>query len=210
MRKVGFEWPGQTEFFAERWGGQPSMAFVGQALCVVLATWHIPLREVAHAVDAACLERAVRRAVALGRSLGTDQPRIGVCGLNPHAGEGGMLGEEELKVLDPALDGLRQEFPALSKCLPGDTAFFRQLKGEFDVIVSLYHDQGLAAVKTLAFDEAVNVTLGLPFIRTSPDHGTAFDLAGKGAVNSGSFEAALRLAQATEAQHGLAQSDLFF
>ncbi len=195
LKQVGFKHPGQTEFFAEAWGGAPTMAFVGRELRVVLATWHIPLREVSAALTAECLEQAVRRAYALGQAYGATEPRIGVCGLNPHAGEGGILGEEERDVLDPALDGLRGEMPGLSKCLPGDTVFFRQRRGEFDVVVAAYHDQGLAAVKTLEFDAAVNVTLGLPFVRTSPDHGTAFDIAGQGQADAGSFVAALAVAR---------------
>ena len=169
------------------------MAFVGGELQVVLATWHIPLREVPIALDAEALERAVRRASALCGMQGRDQPRIGVCGLNPHAGEGGILGEEERDVLDPCLDRLRGEFPGLSRCLPGDTVFDRQRRGHFDVVVAAYHDQGLAAVKTLEFDRAVNVTLGLDYLRTSPDHGTAFEIAGKGVADSSSFSAAVRV-----------------
>ena len=193
LKQVGFPCPGQTEFFAEAWGGVPTMAFVGEALRVVLATWHLPLAEVPAALDAACLETAVRRADSLGRLSGVRAPRIGVCGLNPHAGEGGILGREELEVLDPALDRLRGEFPGLSRCLPGDTVFYRQRKGDFDVVVAAYHDQALAAVKTLEFDRAVNVTLGLPYLRTSPDHGTAFEIAGKGQADPSSFGAAIRV-----------------
>jgi 4-hydroxythreonine-4-phosphate dehydrogenase len=194
LQQAGFRFPGQTEFFADQWQGDPTMAFVGERLRVVLATWHIPLREVSAALTGDCLEKAVRRAAELGRRLGCDRPRIGVCGLNPHAGEGGILGDEELIVLDPRLDLLREEFPGLSRCLPGDTVFHRQAAGgDFDVVVAAYHDQGLAAVKTLEFESAVNVTLGLPFVRTSPDHGTAFDIAGKGIAHPGSFEAALRV-----------------
>ncbi len=195
LQQVGFQHPGQTEFFAESWGGEPTMGFVGNELCVVLATWHIPLRDVASALTAECLSLAVERAYSLAKSLGVDEPRIGVCGLNPHAGEDGILGIEEREVLDPALDVLRKRIPKLSKCLPGDTVFYRQRKGEFDVVVSAYHDQGLAAVKTLEFDVAVNVTLGLPYVRTSPDHGTGFGIAGKGVADSGSFRAALQVAR---------------
>ncbi|TVP74929.1 MAG: 4-hydroxythreonine-4-phosphate dehydrogenase, partial [Puniceicoccaceae bacterium] len=195
LQAVGFSFPGQTEFFAHAWGGEPSMAFVGRELCVVLATWHIPLRQVPEALDAACLEKAVRRAHALARQLGATQPRIGVCGLNPHAGEGGLLGREEAEVLDPTLDRLRVELPGLSRCLPGDTVFFRQRQGEFDVVVAAYHDQALAAVKTLEFDSAVNLTLGLPHVRTSPDHGTAFHLAGRDQADCRSLTAALALAR---------------
>ena len=194
LQRVGFPHPGQTEFFAAAWGGDPTMAFVGRQLRVVLATWHIPLRAVSDALSAETLERAVRRAYSLATALGSEAPRIGVCGLNPHAGEGGLLGDEEKTVLDPALDRLRKEIPGLSACLPGDTVFHRQVKGEFDVVVAAYHDQALAAVKTLEFDAAVNVTLGLPYVRTSPDHGTAFGIAGQGRADAGSMVEALLLA----------------
>ena len=195
LRQVGFDFPGQTEFFADAWGGDPTMAFVGRELRVVLATWHIPLREVSSALDGTALEKAVRRAFELARQLGADEPRIGVCGINPHAGEGGIMGLEEVEVLDPTLDRLRDEIPGLSKCLPGDTVFHRQRAGDFDVVVAAYHDQGLAAVKTLEFDAAVNLTLGLPFVRTSPDHGTGYDISGQGKADASSFEAALKLAR---------------
>ncbi|MGJ8641437.1 MAG: 4-hydroxythreonine-4-phosphate dehydrogenase PdxA [Opitutaceae bacterium] len=200
LQQVGFKHPGQTEFFAAAWGGEPTMAFVGNELRVVLATWHIPLREVSSALTADCLRLAVDRAHALGQSLGVTAPRIGVCGLNPHAGEGGILGIEEREVLDPLLDEMRASIPGLSKCLPGDTVFFRQRQGEFDVVVAAYHDQALAAVKTLEFDSAVNVTFGLPHIRTSPDHGTGFDIAGKGIANHSSFAAALKVARQLTSQ----------
>ena len=195
LQQVGFNFPGQTEFFAKAWGGDPTMAFVGKELRVVLATWHIPIREVAEALDAATLEKAVCRAYHLAEQLGVEAPRVGVCGINPHAGEGGILGKEELEVLNPTLDRLREKIPGLSTCLPGDTVFHRQRQGDFDVVVAAYHDQALAAVKTLEFDSAVNLTLGLPYIRTSPDHGTAFDLAGQGKANPRSFAAALKVAR---------------
>lgn len=193
LSRGGFPFLGQTEFFAEAWGGDPTMAFVGEKLRVVLATWHIPLREVPDALDAACLEKAVLRAETLGKRLGLPEPRIGVCGLNPHAGELGLLGKEEIEVMEPVLHRLRARIPGLSNCLPGDTVFYRQLQGEFDVVIAAHHDQGLAALKTLEFDRAVNVTLGLPFLRTSPDHGTAFDLAGQGRADPGSFAAAVQV-----------------
>lgn len=193
LKQLGFTFPGQTEFFADAWGGEPTMAFVGKELRVVLATWHIPLSEVPAALDDVCLEKAVRRAEELGKRLGVSEPRIGVCGLNPHAGEEGILGSEELEVMNPLLDRLREQIQGLSACLPGDTVFHRQRKGEFDVIVAAYHDQALAPLKSLEFDSAVNVTLGLPFLRTSPDHGTAFEIAGQGIADTGSFSAALSL-----------------
>ena len=195
LQKAGYAFPGQTEFFADRWGGEPTMAFCGGKLRVVLLTWHIPLREVPNQLTAANIERAVRAADELARAEGIVMPRIGVCGLNPHAGEGGMLGVEERDILDPALDRLRKTFAGLSRSEPSDTIFGRSLKGEFDVIVALYHDQGLAPLKTIDFDEAVNVTLGLRYVRTSPDHGTAFGIAGKGVASARSFSNAVTVAR---------------
>ncbi|MDP0497687.1 MAG: 4-hydroxythreonine-4-phosphate dehydrogenase PdxA [Verrucomicrobiota bacterium JB024] len=195
MTKAGWTWPGQTEFFAERWYGEPTMAFAGGKLTVVLATWHVPLLDVMNHLTRASMERAVKNADLLARRLGVDTPRVGVCGLNPHAGEGGLIGYEEQGVLDPMLDVLRETYPGLSKCEPGDTLFHRQLQGEFDVIVALYHDQGLAPLKAVDFDRAVNITLGLPFVRTSPDHGTAFGIAGQGRADAGSFLRAIELAE---------------
>lgn len=220
MNRVGWNYPGQTEYFADRWFGQPSMAFAGGRLRVVLATWHVPFSEVPTHLTHDSIERAVRNAAFLakrlqraqnakhgGRESGNgntassdnatgNEPRIAVCGLNPHAGEGGLLGFEEQGIIDPVLDTLRSEFPGLSRCLPGDTVFWRQLQGEFDVIIAMYHDQGLAPLKTLEFDQSVNLTLGLPFIRTSPDHGTAFALAAQpdAKISIESFARAVELA----------------
>ncbi len=195
MAKVGFPFPGHTEFFAARWGGEPSMGFAGERLRLVLATWHIPLMSVAAALTAPVIRRAVERAAQLAGAYGAKMPRIAVCGLNPHAGEHGLLGSEERDHIDPILNGLRERWPNLSRCLPADTVFQRQLAGDFDVAVALYHDQGLGPLKTLEFDSAVNVTLGLPHIRTSPDHGTAFAIAGKGIASHSSFACAVRLAK---------------
>jgi len=201
LAKVGYPFPGQTEFFAARWGGdqsgsagaEPVMGFVGERLRVVLATWHVPLAEVTRVLTEERLVRSVAAAADLGGGQGT---RIAVCGLNPHAGEGGLLGVEERDFLNPILAKLSVRYPGLmSQCLPGDTAFSRALRGDFDVVVALYHDQGLAPLKAVDFDTAVNVTLGLPFVRTSPDHGTAFDLAGKGTASPKSFANAIRLAR---------------
>ncbi len=195
LQKAGYVFPGQTEFFAARWGGEPTMAFCGGKLRVVLLTWHIPLREVAGQLTEANIARAVRAADELARAEGVTAPRIGVCGLNPHAGEEGLLGTEERDVIDPVLAKLRGEFPGLSRCEAGDTLFARSLRGEFDVVIALYHDQGLAPLKTVDFDEAVNVTLGLPHVRTSPDHGTAFGIAGKGVASATSFTNAVTVAR---------------
>lgn len=218
LARIGYGFPGQTEFFAARWGGDPVMAFCGGKLRVVLATWHVALHEVARLLGPHRLHRTVAAAATLARALppvgasllatndesrasslpqiqADRAPRIGVCGLNPHAGEGGLLGYEEKDFLNPALDHLRAEFPGLSSCQPGDTLFARALRGEFDVVVALYHDQGLAPLKAVDFDEAVNVTLGLPYVRTSPDHGTAFGIAGQGQASPRSFTNAVNVAR---------------
>jgi 4-hydroxythreonine-4-phosphate dehydrogenase len=195
LASIGWAFPGQTEFFAERWGGEPTMAFCGGKLRVALVTWHIPLREVSFHLTRASIERTVRAADQLARSEGVALPRIGVCGLNPHAGEGGLMGLEERDLIDPILDGLREHIPGVSRCQPADTLFGRQLKGEFDVTVALYHDQGLAPLKAVDFEESVNVTLGLAHVRTSPDHGTAFGIAGKGKADPRSFANAVEVAR---------------
>jgi 4-hydroxythreonine-4-phosphate dehydrogenase len=195
MAAIGWPFPGQTEFFAARWGGAPTMAFCGGKLRLALVTWHIPLRAVPGALDAAGLGRAVAAADELARSEGVAAPRIGVCGLNPHAGEGGLIGTEERDLIDPVLDDLRRRFPGLSRTQPADTLFGRQLRGEFDVSVALYHDQGLAPLKAIDFEDSVNVTLGLPHVRTSPDHGTAFGIAGTGKASGRSFSNAVDVAR---------------
>lgn len=205
LQKAGYTFPGQTEFFADRWGGEPTMAFCGGQLRVALVTWHIPLREVPKHLSRVKIERAVRAAAELAHACGPVKrngpveesfiPRIGFCGLNPHAGEGGLLGSEERDIIDPILDQLRTHYPRLSRSEPSDTLFARQLKGEFDVVVALYHDQGLAPLKTIDFDESVNVTLGLAHVRTSPDHGTAFGIAGKDQASPTSFANAVTVAR---------------
>jgi 4-hydroxythreonine-4-phosphate dehydrogenase len=195
LSRIGYPFPGQTEFFGARWKGEPVMAFCGGKLRVVLATWHVPFQRVAQLLQPDLIERTVRAAVELARAEGVAQPRIGVCGLNPHAGEGGLLGSEERDRLNPILTCLREAVPGLSLCEPGDTLFARAVRGEFDVVVALYHDQGLAPLKVIDFDEAVNVTLGLPFVRTSPDHGTAFGIAGRGIARGSSFANAVSVAR---------------
>ncbi len=212
LAAIGYPFPGQTEFFAAEWGGEPVMCFCGGRLRIALATWHVPLIEVPQLLGPQLLHRTVAAADQLARACragspdpaggvrrGTTTPpytpRIGVCGLNPHAGEGGLLGLEEKDFLNPALEKLGAEFPGLTRCQPADTLFARALRGEFDVIVALYHDQGLAPLKVIDFDEAVNVTLGLPFVRTSPDHGTAFGLAGQGKASPRSFASAVAVAR---------------
>ena len=171
------------------------MAFCGGRLRVALLSWHVPLREVAVHLTRDGFARTVHAADELARAEGVARPRIGVCGFNPHAGEGGLLGDEEVRLINPILDGLRSSYPGLSPCEPADTLFARQLRGEFDVVVALYHDQGLAPLKTVEFDEAVNVTLGLPFVRTSPDHGTAYGIAGRGLASPRSLGNAVAVAR---------------
>jgi 4-hydroxythreonine-4-phosphate dehydrogenase len=195
LARIGYLFPGQTEFFAARWGGEPTMAFCGGRLRVVLLSWHVPLREVPAYLTAAHFTRVVRAADELARAEGLPAPRLGVCGFNPHAGEDGLLGDEEQHIINPILSGLRAAYPGLTLCEPADTLFARQLRGEFDVVIALYHDQGLAPLKAVDFDEAVNVTLGLPFVRTSPDHGTAFRLAGRGIASPRSFANAVTVAR---------------
>lgn len=202
LAAVGYEHPGQTEFFAAEWGGEPTMAFCGGRLRVVLLSWHIPLSEVPGAITPAAIRRAVGAAARLAWIDGLARPRIGVCGLNPHAGEGGILGTEERDVINPVLEELRAEHPGVSLAQPGDTVFGRALRGEFDVVVALYHDQGLAPLKTVDFDTAVNVTLGLPWVRTSPDHGTAFGIAGKGMASITSWAHAVEVARRCVAAGG--------
>lgn len=196
LAHIGYAFPGQTEFFASKWGGEPVMCFCGGRLRVALATWHVPLCEVPQTLGPQLLHRTIAAAAELARSEGVATPRIGVCGLNPHAGENGLLGDEEIDLLNPALAKLQAQFPGLlAQCAPGDTLFARQLRGEFDVVVALYHDQGLAPLKTLDFDTAVNVTLGLPYVRTSPDHGTAYGIAGQGKASITSFANAVTVAR---------------
>jgi len=199
LADVGYTFPGQTEFFAHRWGGEPVMAFAGGRLTVGLATWHIPLRAVADTLTAADIRRTALALIELRRKLGDARPRIAVCGVNPHAGEGGLLGHEDDAVIKPAVERLRAEGHDVSGPLPGDTVFHRQLEGEFDAIVATYHDQGLAPLKAIDFSTSANLSLGLRHVRTSPDHGTAYALAGQGRADRGSFDAAVRLAFALSA-----------
>jgi len=192
--EAGFSHPGQTEFFASHWGGEPTMAFVGSKLNVVLATWHVPFATIRYHLTESALAMAIDRAYELGVRLGFPNPRIGVCGLNPHAGEEGMIGNEEAAIFDPLIEGLGETIPNVSKCQPSDTLFYRAINGAFDVVVALYHDQGLAPLKAVEFETAVNVTLGLPYVRTSPDHGTGYEIAGTGQASSKSFSRAIELA----------------
>ncbi len=179
LRAAGHPWPGHTEMLAEAAGAADvAMMFVGGGLRVALLTIHRSLRSVPDAVTGAEVARVVRLVHRELPRFGAARRRIAVCGVNPHAGEGGLFGREDADVVRPAVEGLVGEGLDVSGPLPADTAFVRAARGEFDAVVAAYHDQGLVPVKLLAFGHAVNVTLGLPFVRTSVDHGTAFDIAG--------------------------------
>jgi 4-hydroxythreonine-4-phosphate dehydrogenase len=194
LRAAGHPWPGHTEMLAEAAGVRDvAMMFVGGPLRVALLTIHRSLRSVPDAITRVETERVVRLVHRELPRLGADRRRIALCGLNPHAGEHGLFGREEEDVLRPAVAALASEGIALSGPLPADTAFVRAARGEFDAVVAAYHDQGLVPVKLAAFGRAVNVTLGLPFVRTSVDHGTAFDIAASGRADHGSLLAAMAL-----------------
>jgi 4-hydroxythreonine-4-phosphate dehydrogenase len=196
----GFLHPGHTEFLAElaATGGhvpQPVMMLWSPALAVVPVTIHLPLREVIARLSSELIVTTARIVAAdLKSRFGIARPRLVFSGLNPHAGEDGTLGTEELTIVAPAIDVLRDEGIDVRGPLPADTMFHDAARQTYDCAICMYHDQALIPIKTLAFDDAVNVTLGLPFIRTSPDHGTAFDIAGTGRANPSSLIAALRLA----------------
>jgi 4-hydroxythreonine-4-phosphate dehydrogenase len=194
-QKAGFAYPGQTDFFAARWKGEPSMAFAGGKMKVVLLTWHIPLAEVPTQFTRDNFVRGIKHCAELARAYGVSRPRIGICGFNPHAGENGLLGREEVDLIEPLLGNLPEGEWVLSKPQAADTLFWRHLQGNFDVVLALYHDQGLAPLKTIDFESSVNITMGLPYVRTSPDHGTGFALAGKGVASAQSFTNAVGLAQ---------------
>ncbi len=195
LRAAGHPWPGHTEMLAEAAGvSDVAMLFVGGGLRVALLTIHRSLRSVPDAITRAETERVVRLVHRELPRLGASLRRIAVCGVNPHAGEHGLFGSEDEDVLRPAVAALAQEGIEVSGPLPADTAFVRAVRGEFDAVVAAYHDQGLVPVKLLAFGHAVNFTLGLPFVRTSVDHGTAFDIAAAGTADPGSLLAAMALA----------------
>jgi 4-hydroxythreonine-4-phosphate dehydrogenase len=181
------------------------MLFVSPALKVALATIHVPLAKVPSLITPERLRHTIDLTAAALPLLGALRARIAVAGLNPHAGEGGLFGDEEIKIIAPAVEKARAEGLDVSGPYPGDTVFARARRGEFDAVIALYHDQGLCAVKTLDFEHAVNITLGLPIIRTSVDHGTAFDIAGKGVADATSMREAIRWA-ATMALHRSRQS----
>ena len=195
INEAGIRFSGHTEFFAERAQAQVVMMLASPALRVALATMHLPLSAVPAAITRDALERVLRIVHReLHTKFGFAQPRIAVLGLNPHAGEGGHLGREELDTIIPLLDHLRDEGMSLVGPLPADTAFVPAQRDRYDAVLAMYHDQALPVLKSEAFDRTVNLTLGLPFIRTSVDHGTALDLAGTGKADPSSLIAAANMA----------------
>lgn len=196
INDAGLPFTGHTEFLAERCGAEPVMMLATPGLRVALVTTHLPLRDVSAAITREHLTEVIR---ILHRDLSTrfgiPEPRILVCGLNPHAGEGGHLGREEIEVIEPVLNELRESGWHLIGPLPADTAFVPDKLADADAVLAMYHDQGLPVLKHLGFGQAVNITLGLPIIRTSVDHGTALDLAGTDRADLGSLTAALGMAR---------------
>ena len=195
FRLAGLAWSGHTDLLAHLTGSRHvAMMFYSDALRVVLATVHIPLAEVPRVLTQASLEATIALTAAELPRFGIARPRIAVAGLNPHAGEHGLFGHEEAIAIGPAIEACRSRGIDVSGPFPADTVFVRARRGDFDVVVACYHDQGLIPVKLVAFGQAVNVTLGLPIIRTSVDHGTAFDIAGRGVANPESMITAVLLA----------------
>jgi 4-hydroxythreonine-4-phosphate dehydrogenase len=195
FRLAGLPWAGHTDLLAHLTGApQVAMMFDSEALRVVLATVHIPLADVPRALTRETMEATIRLAWRELPRFGVERPRIAVAGLNPHAGEHGLFGREEIDAIAPAIAACRSDGIDVAGPFPGDTVFVRASRGEFDLVVACYHDQGLIPVKLLAFGQAVNVTIGLPIIRTSVDHGTAFDIAGKQVADHGSLVHAVLLA----------------
>ena len=202
LHLAGYRYPGLTEMLGHLAGDvETAMMLATGTLRVVLVTTHLPLRDVPAQVTAERVVRVGRIAeAALRRWWGLERPRLAVCALNPHAGEAGLFGDEDDRVLRPAAARLGAAGP-----IPADTVFVRAMKGEFDAVLAPYHDVGMAAVKVAGFGQGVNVTLGLPFPRTAPDHGTALDIAGKGVADPSSMRAALELAVQLAARNRLAE-----
>ena len=193
--RAGLRWRGHTELLAELTGAAAvRMLFHAERLSVVLATVHVPLSHVPELLTRERLETTIALAHAELPRFGIARPRLALAGLNPHAGENGLLGDEEKEALAPAVAGSRARGIDVSGPIPADAVFRRAVEGEFDAVVACYHDQGLVPVKLIAFGEAVNVTLGLPIVRTSVDHGTGFDIAGRGVADPSAMIAAVRLA----------------
>lgn len=195
LSMAGAPWPGHTEMLAELTGARDvAMMFVSKKLRVILCTIHIPLKKVAAKINKSLVLRTIRLAIQGAAMCGIRNPRIAVAGLNPHAGESGIMGNEEITSIIPAVQEARAEGISVSGPYPPDVIFYRAVRGEFDIVVSMYHDQGLIPFKMLSFETGVNMTVGLPIIRTSPDHGTGFDIAWQNKANPASMIEAILLA----------------
>jgi 4-phospho-D-threonate 3-dehydrogenase / 4-phospho-D-erythronate 3-dehydrogenase len=196
MAGAGIAYPGHTEILADYGGAKRvAMMLANDEIRTVLVTIHTSLRKAIEQADFEAQMSAIRLAHAGGQALGITAPRVAVAGLNPHAGEGGLFGDEEIRIIAPAIAAARTEGIDASGPYPGDTVFMQARAGRFDVVVAQYHDQGLIPVKYLGLEKGVNITLGLPFVRTSPDHGTAFDIAGKGIADPSSLATAIAYAR---------------
>jgi len=195
---IGFQHPGQTEFVAERCGISPGnvvMMLAGPTLRTVPVTTHLPLSEVVGRLSSGLIESRGRAALrGLQRNFGISEPRLAVAALNPHAGEGGQLGTEEIEIIEPAIAALVAEGWRVTGPHPADTMFHARARANYDAALCMYHDQALIPIKALHFEDAVNVTLGLPIVRTAPDHGTAFDIAGQDRADPRPMAAAMRMA----------------
>jgi 4-hydroxythreonine-4-phosphate dehydrogenase len=195
LHRAGHDWPGHTEMLRDKSGApRVAMLMVGGGVRVVCATIHCPLAQVPERLS---ISELVELLSLIHRSMADfaiERPRVVVCGLNPHSGEEGMFGDEEQRIIAPAVEQARAQAIDAHGPLPADVVYHQMLEGRWDVVLAMYHDQAMIPVKTLAFDQGVNVTLGLPFVRTSPDHGTAFDIAGRGMARPDSLLAAIRLA----------------
>ena len=203
LYRIGFAHPGQTEFVAERCGVSPAnvaMMLAGPSLRTVPVTTHLPLRDVAATLTTSLIEARGRAALrGLQRNFAIAEPRLAVAGLNPHAGENGSLGHEEQDIIIPAIEALRAEGWKVSGPHPADTMFHASARARYDAALCMYHDQALIPLKALHFEDGVNITLGLPIVRTSPDHGTAFDIAGADRADPRAMAAAIRTAQESAA-----------
>lgn len=195
IHMAGFKWPGHTEMISELTHTRDyAMMFVGGPLRIILVTIHIPIKKVPSLISKDRVVKTLRLAKKACEMLGMKSPKIAVAGLNPHAGEAGLFGDEEIREINPAVrEALREGIPVAGP-FPPDVIFHKAYRGEFDLVVCMYHDQGLIPLKMVAFDKGVNMTVGLPIIRTSPDHGTAYDIAWKGIANPSSMIEAIKLA----------------
>ena len=196
LKIAGYQWPGHTEMLAEFTNTKDfSMMLCGGPLRVILATTHVAMRNISGLITRERVLKTIILANKACNMMGIENPRIGVCGLNPHAGESGIFGQEEIDSITPAIeDAVRKGIP-VSGPYPADTIFHKAYNGEFDIVVCMYHDQGLIPLKMIAFDTGVNITIGLPIVRTSPDHGTAYDIAWKGIANPSSMIEAIKMAE---------------